>query len=141
MSTVPCHMPKPRTLPLLTLPLCTVECCWSWPRLIKYKCDHCSFEANSNRGKKTHRWHMHKDAEKLVEYSPEKLIYKCAFCESYCNNKYELLSMHIHIASRKTINLLIGFISSRMPTCKTNFTTEIQQNCSSKQWWTVQFPG
>ena len=58
-------------------------------KLIKYKCDHCSFEAKSTRGLKTHRGHMHKDAEKLVEYSPEIQIYICAFCENYYNNKEE----------------------------------------------------
>ena len=45
-----------------------------------------SFEAT---GLKTHRGHMHKDAETL-EYSPEIQIHICAFCENYYNNKEEL---------------------------------------------------
>ena len=57
--------------------------------LIKYKCDHCSFEAKSARGLKTHKGHMHKDQDNLVEYSPEIQIYICAFCENSYHNKEE----------------------------------------------------
>ena len=31
--------------------------------LLKYKCDHCTFEAKSVRGLKTHIGHMHKDKD------------------------------------------------------------------------------
>ena len=36
--TIKCQKPQPRTLPLLTPPLCTVECCcWLWPRSNKFR--------------------------------------------------------------------------------------------------------
>ena len=57
-------------------------------KLIKYKCDHCSFEAKSARGLKTHIGHMHKDQEK-VKHNPEIQIYICVFCEHFYNNKEE----------------------------------------------------
>ena len=52
-------------------------------KLIKCKCDHCRFKAKSARGLKTHIGHMHKDPEKLVEYTPAIQIYICAFCEHF----------------------------------------------------------
>ena len=59
-------------------------------KLIKYKCDHCMFEAKSMRGIKTHTGHMHKDLKETVESTHAIQIYKCTLCDYFYNNKEEL---------------------------------------------------
>ena len=59
-------------------------------KLIKYKCDHCMFEAQSMIVIKIHTGHMHKDLEETVESTHAIQIYKCALCDYFYNNKEEL---------------------------------------------------
>ena len=96
--------------------------------LIKYKCDHCLFEAKSKRGLKTHMGHMHKDQEKTDKSPHEIEIFKCAHCEHFYNNKEELAKHGYAHCIQETIDLLIGHVqrslNSKMPNCEIHFMTE-----------------
>ena len=69
-------------------------------KLIKYKCDHYSFEAKSARGLKTHIGYKHKDQAKFVEYTPKIQIYICLYM--FKNHKYNTTVFHC-VAQRSTL--------------------------------------
>ena len=102
----------------------------------KNKCDHCSFEAESARGLKTHIGPMHKDQEK-AEHNPEIQIYICVFVNIFIITKKNLPSMQIHMHIQETLHLLIGcshpLIKRNLPTFDIPFISKKQHNCSSER--------